>query len=94
MEQHGAQIFFYGHAHLFAHDWNNWSSAGTPGSVDYVATSVSGGMSVCSDPARREMYDNEICKRGYTKVEVSPDFVTFSFIDYVDGSSLYSFTIN
>jgi hypothetical protein len=94
MEKYNAQIFFYGHVHLFAHDWNNWSSAGTPGSVDYVATSVSGGMSVCGSYERRNMYDNEICKRGYTRVEVSPSSVTFSFVDHADGSSLYSFTIN
>jgi 3',5'-cyclic AMP phosphodiesterase CpdA len=94
MEQYGAQIFFYGHVHLFAHDWNEWSSFGTPGSVDYVATSVSGGMNVCDNMARLAMYDNEICKRGYTKVEVGPSSVTFSFIDSSDGSFLYSHTID
>jgi 3',5'-cyclic AMP phosphodiesterase CpdA len=86
MEQYNAQIFFYGHVHLFAHDWDD------SGSVDYVTSSVSGGQDVCAIK-RIGMYDNEICEKGYTIVEVSPNSVNFSFINFVDGSSLYSFTI-
>jgi hypothetical protein len=88
MIENDAQIFFYGHVHLFAHDWDDSNS------INYVATGVSGGMGVCpSNSWRLLLYDNEICEKGYTIVEVSPGSVTFSFIDYVDGSSIYSFTI-
>jgi PGF-pre-PGF domain-containing protein len=93
MEEYNAQFFFYGHVHMFAHDWSNWSDFNRTDYVNYVLTSVSGGQSVCA-ATRIGFYDNEICEKGYTRVEVSPYNVTFSFINYSNGFVLYNYTLN
>jgi len=89
MKQYNAQIFFYGHLHFFAHDWDD------SGSVAYVTSSTLNGQgNACTSFTWRWfLYDRILCRKGYTRVEVSTDSVTFDFIDPSDGSSIYSYTI-
>ena len=48
----------------------------------------------CGGSKRDAVYPDAICNRGYTRVEVSPYNVTFSFINWSNGISLYNYTIN
>ncbi len=98
MEQYNAQIFFYGHVHRSYHDWANWSDFGRTNYVNYVVTvcvSWKDGWSYdCADNERKTIYPGANCRRGYTKVDVSPYNVTFSFINVSDEAILYTYTIN
>ena len=86
MVRYNAQFYVYGHVHHFAHDWDE------SGEVNYILTSSST-REPCTSQKRMDMYDAEICERGYTKFEVNPNNVTFQFINNGDGSTLYEYTV-
>ena len=86
MKVNNAQFYVYGHVHHFAHDWDE------SGEVNYILTSSST-QEPCKNQQRMDMYDAEICERGYTKFEINPNNVTFYFINNRDGSTLYEYTV-
>ena len=93
MEKYNAQFYYYGHIHLFAHDWANWSDFNRENYTNYVGIGPSGGTGFCK-PDRVALYDVPVkCEKGYLKTNVSPHNVTFAFINYSNGNPLYSYTL-
>ena len=93
MERYNAQFYIYGHVHFFAHDWANWSLYNRTNYVNYVAGGTPS-QKLKEVGSRYDLYDNEIIEWGYTQYTVTPNNVTFSYVNISDGSILYTYTLN
>jgi len=92
MEEYNVQFFVFGHNHLFAHDYANWSDFDRINYTNYIAGSVGGGMQTCM-PTRAVLWDWVICEKGYNRFTVSPYNVTLEFIEYKNGNVRYNHTL-